>query len=59
VAAGTALLTGPHAESIVAHTRRLLDDAEVYAAMANAVNPYGDGRAADRIVNTLHRFLHL
>ncbi len=50
VAAGTALLTGPHADSIVAHTSRLLDDSAAYQAMANAANPYGDGRAAERIV---------
>jgi len=57
VAAGTALLTGPRAASIVEHTCRLLDDPAAYAAMANAVNPYGDGRAAERIVARLRREL--
>jgi UDP-N-acetylglucosamine 2-epimerase (non-hydrolysing) len=57
VAAGTALLTGPHADSIVKHTCRLLDDHEAYQAMANAVNPYGDGRAAERIVSRIRRHL--
>ena len=57
VAAGTALLTGPRAASIVEHTCRLLDDPAAYAAMANAVNPYGDGRAAERIVGRLRREL--
>jgi UDP-N-acetylglucosamine 2-epimerase (non-hydrolysing) len=57
VAAGTALLTGPRASCIVEHTRRLLDDPEAYDAMANAVNPYGDGRAATRIVARVRRHL--
>jgi UDP-N-acetylglucosamine 2-epimerase (non-hydrolysing) len=50
VAAGTARLVGPRAESIVEHTIRLLEDQEAYQAMANAVSPYGDGHAAQRIV---------
>ncbi len=57
VAAGTALLTGPRADSIVEHTCRLLDDRAAYEAMANAVNPYGDGRAAERIVARIRRHL--
>ena len=57
VEAGTALLTGPHADQIVAQTRRLLDDPAAYRAMANAVNPYGDGRASERIVQRLRRHL--
>ncbi len=55
VAAGTALLIGPRAESIVGHTSRLLDDREAYQAMANAVNPYGDGHAAQRITERIRR----
>lgn len=49
VAAGTALLTGPDAEAIVAHTTRLLTEPAAYEAMATAKNPYGDGHAAERI----------
>ncbi len=59
VDAGTALLTGPRADSIVAHTSRLLDDREAYEAMANAVNPYGDGHAARRIVARVRSYLKL
>jgi UDP-N-acetylglucosamine 2-epimerase (non-hydrolysing) len=59
VAAGTALLTGPRADRIVEHASRLLDDRTAYEAMANAVNPYGDGRAAERIVTRLRRHLGL
>jgi UDP-N-acetylglucosamine 2-epimerase (non-hydrolysing) len=57
IEAGTAVLTGPHADQIVAHTRRLLDDPAAYRAMATAVNPYGDGRASERIVARLRRHL--
>jgi len=57
VEAGTAILTGPRAEAIVGHTARLLDDPRAYDAMANAVNPYGDGRAAQRILARLRRDL--
>jgi UDP-N-acetylglucosamine 2-epimerase len=41
----------------VAHACRLLDDRAAYDAMANAVNPYGDGRAAERIVARIRRHL--
>ena len=57
VEAGTARLVGARAQSIVDHTSRLLDDREAYLAMANAVNPYGDGRAAERIVARVKRHL--
>jgi UDP-N-acetylglucosamine 2-epimerase (non-hydrolysing) len=59
VEAGTALLVGPSETSIVQNTVRLLDDARAYDAMANAVNPYGDGHAAQRIVTRIGRFLWL
>jgi UDP-N-acetylglucosamine 2-epimerase (non-hydrolysing) len=55
VAAGTALLTGPHARAIVAHAERLLTDESAYRAMASAKNPYGDGHAAERIVERIRR----
>ncbi|MDX1436027.1 MAG: UDP-N-acetylglucosamine 2-epimerase (non-hydrolyzing) [Anaerolineales bacterium] len=53
VEAGTVKLVGADRERLVAETRRLLDDPQAYAAMAQAVNPYGDGRAAGRIVEGL------
>jgi UDP-N-acetylglucosamine 2-epimerase (non-hydrolysing) len=55
VAAGTTLLTGPHASAIVEHAVRLLTDEAAYAAMASAKNPYGDGHAAERIVERIRR----
>jgi UDP-N-acetylglucosamine 2-epimerase (non-hydrolysing) len=57
VEAGTAILTGPRAASIVAHATRLLTDPASYAAMATARNPYGDGSAAGRIVERIRRHL--
>ncbi|PYQ38279.1 MAG: UDP-N-acetylglucosamine 2-epimerase (non-hydrolyzing) [Acidobacteria bacterium] len=57
VEAGTAVLTGPHAARIVEHTIRLLDDPAAYQAMANAANPYGDGRASERIVRRVRQYL--
>jgi UDP-N-acetylglucosamine 2-epimerase (non-hydrolysing) len=57
IEAGTALLTGPHAGNIVEHATRLLTDANAYRRVAAARNPYGDGRAAGRIVDRIRRFL--
>jgi UDP-N-acetylglucosamine 2-epimerase (non-hydrolysing) len=53
VEAGTAKLVGPFAETIVAETEILLRDEPTYRQMARAVNPYGDGNAAKRIVEVL------
>ncbi len=55
VLAGAALVVGADTERIVRAATRLLDDAEAYAAMARAVNPYGDGRAGRRIAEALLR----
>ena len=53
VQAGTVRLVGTDVHRIVSETRRLLDNTEAHAAMARAVNPYGDGHAAERIVKAL------
>ena len=53
IAAGTVRLVGTSTEALVAEATRLLDDPAAHAAMARAVNPYGDGRAAERIVRHL------
>lgn len=50
VVAGTVKLVGTDRQRIVAEARNLLDQDAAYAAMANAVNPYGDGKAAARAV---------
>ena len=57
VTAGTARLIGARAESIVEHVTHLLTDRAAYDTMAAAVNPYGDGRAAARIVERVRRHL--
>jgi UDP-N-acetylglucosamine 2-epimerase (non-hydrolysing) len=53
LAAGTLALVGHDRDRIVAAARLLLEDRGAYAAMAHARNPYGDGRAASRIVRWL------
>ena len=53
VEAGTARLVGTDRERIVAETVHLLEDTTAYEQMARAVNPYGDGHAAERIVEAL------
>lgn len=53
VAAGTAKVVGTSYRRIVEETAVLLDDGEAYERMARAVNPYGDGRASQRIVAAL------
>jgi UDP-N-acetylglucosamine 2-epimerase (non-hydrolysing) len=50
IAAGTARLIGTDEDRIIASVSELLDDSVAYDAMANAVNPYGDGRAVERSV---------
>jgi UDP-N-acetylglucosamine 2-epimerase (non-hydrolysing) len=53
VEAGILKLVGTETSRIVNEASRLLDDASAYAQMAKTANPYGDGRAAERIVETL------
>ncbi|MGP9681656.1 non-hydrolyzing UDP-N-acetylglucosamine 2-epimerase [Brachybacterium sp. AOP3-A1-3] len=50
VVSGTVKLIGTHRQRLVDEVALLLDSEGSYAAMANAVNPYGDGRAAERTV---------
>lgn len=57
VEAGVVKLVGPVRAAILAEASRLLDDPAAYAAMAKGVSPYGDGRAAARIVDILGRDL--
>ncbi len=53
VEAGTLELVGHDRQRIVEAAVRLLEDSDWYALMARAVNPYGDGNAAERIVGWL------
>ena len=50
---GTVRLVGTDYDKIVLEVSSLLDDASVYESMSKAVNPYGDGKACERIVKTL------
>lgn len=51
--AGTVKLVGTDYDKIVSAVSILLDDEAAYQAMSRAVNPYGDGKACGRIVETL------
>jgi UDP-N-acetylglucosamine 2-epimerase (non-hydrolysing) len=57
VDAGTARLVGDDRERIVTEVSRLLTDSAAYLAMSRAHNPYGDGRAAGRIVHGCRIYL--
>lgn len=53
IVAGTLKLVGTDPARIFNEACRLLEDPKAHAAMAGAVNPYGDGHAAERIVSAL------
>ena len=55
VSVGTVKLVGTNVDSIVNETQKLLNDKHAYEVMAQAHNPYGDGRACERIVDRLAR----
>ena len=57
VAAGVAKLVGTDKGRIVAEADRLLDDPKAYRQMAKTANPYGDGQAANRIVEAIIEYL--
>ena len=57
IAAGTLRLVGTDPDVIFAEGSRLLDDPAAYAQMSEATNPYGDGKAAARIVGALEHIL--
>lgn len=53
VDAGTVRLVGTSREKIVGETRRLLTDEAEYTRMSRAHNPYGDGKAVERIIQSI------
>jgi UDP-N-acetylglucosamine 2-epimerase (non-hydrolysing) len=57
VEAGTVKLVGTDFQTIVAQTSRLLSDQNAYEAMSRTQNPYGDGKAAERIISACSSFL--
>ena len=56
VLAGTVKLVGTNKEKICSEIEAILNDPEVYNSMSKAHNPYGDGRAASRIVTAISAF---
>lgn len=57
IEAGTLELVGTDEEQVYGRARALLNDSQLYARMSQAANPYGDGRASERIVDAiLHHF---
>jgi UDP-N-acetylglucosamine 2-epimerase (non-hydrolysing) len=57
IRAGTARLIGVQSQEIVEHTGILINDESSYQAMAQRVNPYGDGKASQRIMRILEENL--
>lgn len=57
VAAGTAKLIGTDPKEIVAAATELLSNSVAYEKMATAINPFGDGRAAERIFQIVENYL--
>lgn len=58
VVAGTVRLVGTAYAHVLSSVKGLLDDPNAHASMARAVNPYGDGHAAKRIVDAILHFGH-
>ncbi|AIQ20942.1 MULTISPECIES: non-hydrolyzing UDP-N-acetylglucosamine 2-epimerase [Paenibacillus] len=57
IEAGTLELVGTDEEKVYQRTHALLTDQNLYQSMSRAANPYGDGKASERIVNAiLHHF---
>ena len=57
VEAGTVRLVGADSKAMVKHATILLKNRRAYDRMAQAHNPYGDGRASERILRTLKKWL--
>lgn len=51
--AGTVKLVGTDKVKIISEVSTLIDDKDAYAKMANAINPYGDGKASNRILSVI------
>lgn len=55
VEAGTVKLVGTDYHKILFETSELLDSLSAYEKMSKAVNPYGDGKACERIISFLNQ----
>jgi len=58
VEAGTARLVGSRIENIVGEVQKLLDQPDYYRQMTEIKNPYGDGNAAEKIVEIISKLMH-
>lgn len=56
VEAGTAMLVGTDKEKIINEAEKLLSDNDHYISMSKAVNPYGDGTAAEQIIEHMNEY---
>lgn len=59
VSAGTAKLVGTDTQTIIASAAQLLSNRAAYETMANAINPFGDGKASERILQIVRGFLEV
>ena len=59
VGAGTAKLVGTKPDQIVAFASELLTNPVLYQAMANAINPFGDGHSAEKILQIVQKYLQI
>lgn len=57
IEAGTAKLIGVKRDKVFENISKLLDNEKIYNKMSMAVNPYGDGKASQRIVEILEKYL--
>ncbi|ACK64559.1 UDP-N-acetylglucosamine 2-epimerase [Rippkaea orientalis PCC 8801] len=57
VDAGTAKLVGTNPQTMITEAGELLTNKEAYQAMSNAINPFGDGKASQRIVEIVKAYL--
>lgn len=58
VSAGTAKLVGTHPTQIITVATELLSNPAAYQAMATAINPFGDGHSAERILQIVQEYFH-
>lgn len=59
VEAGTVKLVGTDVETIIKEANDLIRDKEAYEKMSKSVNPYGDGKASERIVDAIEKYFGL
>lgn len=57
VDAGTVVLVGTDTDRIISESRKLLENKEAYSRMSKLHNPYGDGRACEKIVNYISKII--